>query len=156
LNRFLDRNDDKSLISEASDFEGDDLRAGCYEMYIPAPASAGRAQSMLYHVATRNLFAWIFGQSLVGPRLSDAIIGLLHSMNEFRSENADNVEDILDYMDNEGYADMRGHPTYALAILNFAEHFHFRDLYIDAFSHCVGMIEDLSDNLDYEVSTFCK
>lgn len=64
-------------------------------------------------------------------------------MNEFRRTGQDNVQDIIDYMDDEGYADMRDAPNYALAVLYFAEHFHFKDMWIDAFAHCAGMNERL-------------
>ena len=63
----------------------------------------------------------------------------------------DNVQDILDYMDEEGYADMRNQPDHALAVLFFAEHFRFKDLWIDAFAHCTGMQEKLPGSLGFEV-----
>lgn len=122
-----------------------------YELYIPAPASAERGQSMLYHVATRNFFAWLFGRSLVGPHLGGALVGLLNSMNEFRNEDVENEIDILDYMDEEGYADMRNHPDHALAVLHFAENFRFRNVWIDAFAHCAGMNELLPHSSEFEV-----
>lgn len=110
-----------------------------------------RGQAFLYHTATRNFFAWMFGKSLVGTHLGGALVGLLNSMNEFRSEGEDNVQAIMDYMDEEGYADMRNQPDHALAILSFAEHFHFKDLWIDAFAHCVGMHEILICSPGFEV-----
>jgi hypothetical protein len=123
-----------------------------YELYIPAPASTQRGQAMLYHVATRNFFAWVCGKALVGARLSTALIGLLNSMNEFRSEGAENEADILDYMDEAGYSDMRNSPDHALAILQFAENFHFRTVWIDAFAHCVGMSDKLQCSSELEVN----
>lgn len=72
-------------------------------------------------------------------------------MSEFRSEAADNVADIIDFMDEEGYADMRNQQDHALAVLFFAEHFHFRDLYVDAFAHCAGMHERLSESPEFQV-----
>ena len=69
-------------------------------------------------------------------------------MYEFRSEGEDNVQAVLDYTDMEGYADMRNVPDHALAILFFAEHFQFRDLWIDAFAHCAGINDILIAVLD--------
>jgi hypothetical protein len=72
-------------------------------------------------------------------------------MNQFRSLGEDNVQAIMDYMGEEGYGDMRNQPDHALAILFFAEHFQFKDLWIDAFSHCTGMNEKLINSPGFEV-----
>jgi hypothetical protein len=106
---------------------------------------------MLHHVATRNFFAWMFGRPMVGPHLGGALVALLNSMNEFRSHDADNIGDILDYMEEEDYADMRNDPNHALAVLFFAEHFQFKTLWIDAYAHCAGMSERLFESSEYEV-----
>jgi len=121
------------------------------ELYIPAPPTTQKDEAMLYHIATRNFFAWICGKPLVGASLGEALVGLLHTMNEFRHPEADNVEDIIYYMDDEGYADIRNYPDHALAIMHFAEHFQFDNLYIDAFAHVVGMYDEALDSSEYEV-----
>jgi len=125
--------------------------SGCYELYIPAPPTAERGKAMFYHIATRNFFAWLLGKSLVGDHLGGTLVTLLYSMNNFRNADSNNEQEILDYMDKEGYADMRNQPDYALAILYFAEHFRFRNVWIDAYAHCVGMYELLSRSTEYEV-----
>jgi hypothetical protein len=155
LERFLVRDFVESPASESSNSEDGGYfgqpRGGQYEMYIPPPATAERGQSFLYHTATRNFFAWVFGRSLVGSHLGGALVGLLNSMTEFRAAGEDNVQDLLDYMDEEGYADMRNQPDHALAVLYFAEHFHFKDMWIDAFAHCTGMHERLASSAGFEV-----
>ena len=123
-----------------------------FELFIPAPATAERGQAFLYHIATRNLLAWIFGKPLVGTHLGGALVGLLNSMTEFRSTPDDNVPAMIDYIIDEGYADMSNNPDHALGILFFAEHFHFKDLWIDAHAHCVGMSERLYASPGFEVS----
>lgn len=125
--------------------------SGKFELYIPAPSTAERGQAFLYHSATRNFFAWVFGKSLVGSHLGGALVGLLNSMAEFRSAGEDNIQAIVDYMDEEGYADMRNSPDHALAVLFFAEYFHFKDMYIDAFAHCAGMHDKLASSSGFEV-----
>lgn len=87
----------------------------------------------------------------MGNHLGGALVGLLNSLNEFRSEGEDNLQAIIDYMDEEGYADMSNQPDHALAIFFFAEHFQFKDLWIDAFAHCVGMNERLITRPGFEV-----
>jgi hypothetical protein len=130
-----DRDNDHPSLSET--------RGPVYELYIPAPPTAPRGDAFLYHIATRNLFAWIFGKPLVGSHLGGALVGLLNSLSELRPQGGNNAQDIMDYMAEQGYADMRSQPDHALAILFFAEHFRFKDLWIDAFAHCVGMHDKL-------------
>ena len=155
LNRFLEEDFTESPFSDLSSSEDggyfSSRSSKKYELYIPAPATAERGQAFLYHIATRNFFAWIFGKSLVGCNLGASLVGLLNSMNEFRSAGEDNVQEIIDYMDEEGYADMRNQPDHALAILFFAEHFHFKDLWIDAFAHCTGMNDILYTSPGFEL-----
>jgi hypothetical protein len=156
LNQFLVQDHYASPVSEPS--SGDDAeyfnwtaRSGNYELYIPAPPMGDRRKVMLHHIATRNFFAWMFGRPIVGPHLGGALVALLNSMDEFRLHDANNVGDILDYMEEEDYADMRSDPNHALAILFFAEHFQFKTLWIDAYSHCAGMSERLFESSEYEV-----
>ncbi|KAF6812936.1 hypothetical protein CPLU01_14793 [Colletotrichum plurivorum] len=120
------------------------------ELYIPAPPMADKEQAFAYHLATRNFFAWIFRRSMVGEHLGTALIGLMNSMSEWRSSDEDNVMDLNSYLDEEGYLDLKGQPHHALAMLHLAEVFQMRDAYIDAFSHCVGMSEELFCNPEYQ------
>ncbi len=89
---------------------------------------------------------------MVGSHLGGALVDLLNSMHEFRSEDADNVQDVLDYMDAAGYSDMRSQPDYALAILYFAEYFQFQEIWLDAYAHCAGMEDKLPDSSEFEAS----
>ena len=156
LDRFMVQDFAESPVSDVSNSEYGGYfgqpSSGKYEIYIPPPPTAERGQTFLYHMATRNFFAWVFGKSLVGTHLGGALVGLLNSMTEFRSAGEDSVQDILDYMDEEGYADMRSSPNHTLAILFFAEHFRFKNLWIDAFVHCTGMHERLAASPGFEVS----
>lgn len=121
------------------------------ELYIPPPPKANKEDSLRYHIATRNFFAWVFRRSIVGEHLGLALIGLLNSMAEFRSPGEENLNDLLGYMDEEGYLDFRNQPIHALALLHFAESLKLKDLYVDAFTHCVGMSEQLFAIPEYQV-----
>lgn len=89
---------------------------------------------------------------MVGEYLGNALITLVNSMHEFRDGDTDDYQDLLGYLDEEGYLDMDNNPNHALAILHMAEVCHFRGLYIDAFAHCVGMSERLYKFAEYSVS----
>ncbi|KAI1321003.1 hypothetical protein F5Y16DRAFT_389355 [Xylariaceae sp. FL0255] len=125
--------------------------AGHYELYIPAPLHSDKNQSFHYHLATRNFLAFIFGRSMVGESLGGSLITLLNSMHEFRSPDVDNVEDLMSYMDEEGYLDMTDQSAHALAMLRLAETFQLRTLYINAFAHCCGMNNRLFLDHEYQL-----
>ncbi|CAG9992700.1 unnamed protein product [Clonostachys byssicola] len=123
------------------------------ELYIPAPAMADKSQAFAYHVATRNFFAWVFQKSMVGEHLGTALVGLLHSMHEFRAEGSSNVDELISYLDEEGYLGFANQTNHALAILHLAETFEITDLYLKAFAHCAGMSDRLYTSEEYEVIT---
>jgi len=88
-----------------------------------------------------------------GNHLGGALVGLLNSINEFRTKGEDHVETIMEYIDEQGYQDMINQPDHALAILFFAEEFQFKDLWISAFVHCCGMNEKLAFCDGFEVGS---
>lgn len=122
-----------------------------YELYIPAPSHLSREDAFNYHVTTRNFFAWCFEKPLVGSQLGEALITLLDRMNEFRPDEEENQDDLLAYIDGQGYADFRECPDHSLAVLRFAEKCEFRELWIDAFVHCAGMNDRLVSSAEFEV-----
>lgn len=130
-----------------------DCRAGSshYELYIPAPNDCNRAQAFQYHLNTRNFFAWMFCKPVVGLNLGQALASLWETMERFRLPGVDNVRDLLDYLSVQRYSDFRECPDHALAALHLAEEVRIRDLYIDAFAHCVGMNERLVSSPSFEV-----
>ena len=87
---------------------------------------------------------------LVGNHLGKSMVDLLDRMMLFRKEEVDNVQDFTAYLEQSGYLDFGNCPDYALAMLSFAEHFELRDLWIDAFVHCVGMNENLGLSPEFE------
>ncbi|CAK7234130.1 hypothetical protein SBRCBS47491_008844 [Sporothrix bragantina] len=123
---------------------------GRVDLYITPPPNADRDQTFLYYLAIRNLFAWVFRRPVVGEFLGSTLASLYSAMREFRHPQADNVQDLLCYLDDEDYSAMAGHPAYALALLHLGETMRYRALYIDAFSHCVGMYNDLHLGSEYQ------
>lgn len=142
IEKYVDRS-----VSEAEAFQNDRV-----DLYIPAPLRANQLQAFTYHVAVRNLFAWIFRRSVVGEQLGSTLIALANTLDKFRQPGVDNLQDLLAYLDEEGYLDVRDQPTHALAILHLAETFKMSDLYLESFAHCVGMSERLYKHSEYSVS----
>ena len=96
---------------------------------------------MRQHIRTRNFFAWVCGKSLVGENLGSALVGLLETMNGWRGEGANNLEDLEAYMDKMGYNDMCDAPEHAIAMIVLSERIHDDVLWAEAFRHVVGMWE---------------
>jgi hypothetical protein len=118
------------------------------ELYIPAPEHASPFD---WHLATRNFFAFILGKPLVGRQMGQTYVDLFERMELFRSSRVDNHRDFLEYAENQGYRDLVECTDYALASLCYAERYKLRDVWIDAFAHCVGMNESLSISPEYLV-----
>lgn len=122
-----------------------------YELYIPAPDGYEKTTAHDFHLATRNFFAWVFEKPLVGAHLGHALVQLVQRMEMFRSRGVDNIQDAVDYMAEEGLSDFRDSPDHALGALYFAECYRLRQLWTDAFVHCVGMNDRLVESTGLEV-----
>ena len=140
--------------SEKSECFNDPSTVPKFELYIPAPAHLSREEALQYHLGTRNFFAWVYEKPMVGDRLGQALVALLERMNHYRSNQDENQDDLLAYIDDQGYTDFRDCPDHALAVLQFAEKFEYRELWTDAFVHCTGMNDRLDSSAEFEVS-FC-
>ncbi|KAI0382994.1 hypothetical protein F5Y04DRAFT_287580 [Hypomontagnella monticulosa] len=150
---FIDRFMARSLRTATGytrDEHSDPARRSRIELFIPAPPRSNKQQSYKYHLATRNFIAYVFRRSMVGENLGSALISLMHSMYEFRTKDVDNVQDLMDYLDEEGYLNFKSNPTHAIAMLRLAETFQLRDLYIEAFAHCCGMSDQLPATSEYQ------
>ncbi|KAJ4374006.1 hypothetical protein N0V83_002745 [Neocucurbitaria cava] len=58
----------------------------------------------------------------------------------------------MDYAENQGYRDLLECTDYALANLYYGERYKLREVWIDAFAHCVGMNDSLTLSPEYAVS----
>lgn len=123
-----------------------------YELYIPAPTDLSREEAFRYHLTTRNFFAWMFDKPIVGDYLGGALIALHERMNEFRPNEEQNEDDILAFIDSQGYTDFRDCCDHALGVLQFAEQLELTELWTDAFVHCAGMWGTLDKSAELAVS----
>ncbi|KAI5860014.1 hypothetical protein GGS23DRAFT_599942 [Durotheca rogersii] len=137
-------------VNYGRDDGGELARRSLIELFIPAPPQLDERQAFEYHLSIRNLFAFVFRRSMVGENLGTTLIALMRSMREFRNDSVDNIRDMMDYLDEEGYLNLERSPTHALAILHFAEAFQLTDLYITAFAHCCGMSDQLFTIPEYK------
>ena len=121
----------------------------CAELYIPAPACATRQESHLYHLGTRNYFAYLFDQPLVGETLGLALVELWNRIHLWQpSDIAES--DFRVYCKEQGYMSYVENPEYAIATLYFAEQTRNKDMWSEAFVHCVGMHDRLEWHEDFD------
>ncbi|KAK7728510.1 hypothetical protein SLS57_002398 [Botryosphaeria dothidea] len=115
-----------------------------YELYIPAPEDFMKEEAFQWHLTTRNFLAFIFNKPLVGTHLGSALIDLQERLHLFRSaEPSQNQSVFMEYAEDIGYLNFTHRPDNALAMLYYAEHYEIKNLWIDAYAHCVGMNETL-------------
>lgn len=91
----------------------------------------------------------MFDRPIVGSRLGPALIALHERLNQARDQPAQNAQDMMGYIESQGYADFRDNPDHSLGMLVYAEHFKITDLWTDAFVHCAGQYNELSHCLDW-------
>jgi len=127
-----------------------------YELFVPAPAALSREQAYAYHITTRNFFALLTNQSLVGEKLGQALFDLWKRTKTWLPEE-DATAKLLSYCDQQGYLSLAENVAHATAILNFSEKAQIQELWTNAFAHCVGMHERLDLSPDYrELSNITK
>ena len=113
------------------------------QLFIPAPEQISREDSFKWHITTRNFFAFLLGKPLVGEHMGQAFVYLQERLHLFRPNHTNNHQDFLEYAENQGYRDLVECTDYALASLYYGEHYKLRDVWVDAFAHCVGMNDSL-------------
>ncbi|OJD35413.1 uncharacterized protein BKCO1_170001 [Diplodia corticola] len=128
-----------------------DAPAQMYELYIPAPEGFMREEAFQWHQTTRNFFAFLFRKPLVGTHLGGAFVDLQERLHLFRSaQPKENQAAFMEYAEEVGYLNFTHRPDNALAMLYYSEHYETKDLWIDAYAHCVGMNETLFLSSEHE------
>lgn len=117
-----------------------------HEIYVPWPGSATGIHSTIWHITTRNFFAIMYDASaLVGTTLFEAMSILFQRIiqyPEYLDSNISPVAWLTDYIVRHKFDDVRNNPSYAASLLAFSELLgvQWREGYIEAFVHCVGML----------------
>lgn len=133
-----------------------------YEIYVPWP---GKKESgiheVLWHVTTRNFFAILCGSSaIIGTTWFEAfstVLKRIRSCPGYLAEGTSHVDWIVKYIVHNKFDDVRNNPSYAASLLAFSElpDVQWREGYIEAFVHCVGMynLGQLDDIVEWQYIT---
>lgn len=140
--------DDNSDSGYCGSINSDRLSQPC-ELYVPAPDHLTRQEATLYHIGTRNYFAFLLSKPVVGESLGRALAQLAQRIEEWQPEAVSSTA-LLDYCQEQGYLDFAENVDYALASLYLAEQARINSIWLDAFAHCVGMQDRLDNSVDAE------
>lgn len=128
-------------------FTGMAPRGVQHEIYIPWPGAETGIHSTIWHITTRNYFAVMYDASaLVGTTLHEAMTKLFDRIDQhpdYLGVNVSKVAWLTDYIVRHQFDDVRNNPSYAASLLAFSETpgVQWREGYIEAFVHCVGMLD---------------
>ena len=117
-----------------------------HEIYIAWPGSESGVHSTIWHITTRNFFAVLYdANALVGTTLHEAMTKLFERIDtypDYLDRRISKVAWINDYIVRHKFDDVRNNPSYAASLLAFSETpgVQWREGYIEAFVHCVGML----------------
>jgi hypothetical protein len=87
---------------DAMDYQSEE---NCSFLYLPAPADLSRDERYVYHLITRNFFAWLLGVPLVGTDPVSALLDLKMRMDMWRDPGSGNFGALFDYVKEQGYGD---------------------------------------------------
>ncbi len=77
----------------------------CSYLFLQAPSTLPRDESYMYHLTTRNFFAWLMGVPLVGTDPVSALLDLKVRMDMWRDPGSGNFGALFDYVREQNYGD---------------------------------------------------
>ena len=117
-----------------------------HEIYVAWPGPECGLHSTVWHIATRNFFAVLYNaNNVVGITLYESLARLFERIttySDYLDRNTNKAAWITDYMVRYQFDDVRNNPSFAASLLAFSElpGVRWRQGYIEAFVHCVGML----------------
>lgn len=130
--------DDDNSDSGYAPSESSDCDSQCSQLYISAPVELTRQEAFLYHINTRNYFAYLLNKPIVGQNFGLALAHLWSRIQTWQSTSTSDVA-FKEFCQEQGYLKFAGNLHYAAAALYWSEQARMKDVWIDAFVHCVGM-----------------
>lgn len=133
-----------------------------YEIYVPWPGiKASGIHEVLWHVSTRNFFAILYNSNaIIGTTWYEAFLSVLKRIKScpgYLADGTNHVDWIVKYIIRHKFDDVRNNPSYAASLLAFSElpSVQWREGYIEAFVHCVGMFHlgQLDDVFEWQFIT---
>ncbi|RDW89716.1 hypothetical protein BP6252_01748 [Coleophoma cylindrospora] len=126
-----------------------------YEIYFQTPPHLSKSDSIRHQVTTRNVFAILYGASLVGMNLFQALNDLHERLESWMPSDSENSTLIIDYIASRGIDDVRNDPATAASLLAWSESqgIRWEEGWREAYIHCSGMYNRLELLPDYRYIT---
>jgi hypothetical protein len=97
-----------------------------------------RAEAFSYHIGTRNYFAYLLRKPIVGEDFGVSLAHLWKRIEVWQPHSS--ASDVFqEYCREQGYLNLAGNLDYASAALYWSELARARNVWIEAFVHCVAM-----------------
>lgn len=145
--------------SQSSSREREREQSVLYELFFPAPLDASTVEILRHHLTTRNVFALLFGKSLVGLNLYQSLLDLHERLQMYMPADSDNASLIIDHIVSNGVDDVRNDPASAAGLLAWSEGATVRwtEGWREAFVHCTGTYSRLKHAPEFrDVSHFSR
>lgn len=111
----------------------------CHEIHFPAPSSAtSRLDILRHHITTRNLFALLLGNSLVGLTFYQALVDLQERCEDLMP-GVNSAQMIIRMLVRLQLHNVSNDPAGAAGLLAWSEDNFWLDGWREGYVHCVGM-----------------
>ncbi|KAL3425922.1 hypothetical protein PVAG01_02713 [Phlyctema vagabunda] len=126
-----------------------------YEIYFPSPPHLSKADVTRHQITTRNLFALLYGASLVGTNLFQALSDLHERLESWMPSDTDNASQLIEYVVSRGIDDVRNDPSTAASLLAWSETkgVRWEEGWRESYVHCTGMYSKLERVPEYRFIT---
>ena len=116
-----------------------------HKIYLDLPPGVKEKTEVLRHyITTRNFFAFLQRKCLVGFTFYQALVDLHERLEEYLPPGTDCTAAIRSYLDGIGLVNVSNEPRAAAGLLAWSEDVRWNEGWREAFVHCVGMYELLS------------
>ena len=114
-----------------------------HEIYVEWPGPESGMDNTIWHIATRNYFAVLFGaKTLVGVTLYEAVMTLfkrLQACPDYLPQDVSPRTWLIDHLVENKFDVVRNNPSVAAFLLVFGEEVEWREGYIEGYLHATGM-----------------
>lgn len=115
-----------------------------YKLYMDAHSGRTKVDVLRYHITTRNFFAFLIREPLVGFTFYQALADLYERLEEYLSPSIDRAIALQSYLVMNGLVNVSNEPRAAAGLLAWSEDVRWNNGWREAFVHSVGMYDDVS------------
>ena len=111
---------DKGMV-QAESSKKDQDHGVQYKLYMDAHSGGSKVDVLRYHVTTRNFFAFLLRQPLVGFTFYQALVDLHERLDEYLPPDVDSAVALQSYLVMIGLVNVSNEPRAAAGLLAWSE-----------------------------------